>query len=99
MDLRARRGGIAFKFNQIVVEIGNHMVLDRRRPRPRRLKFGEGRDRHGALGFRRAGGAVDGDLQVLVGKRVMRALLETRVHHASSPMAGPVAMPASTSAV
>ena len=63
VHLGAGGDGVALEGFEIMVEVGDHMVLDRLAAGARRLEFGEGGERGGALLLGGAGGAVDRDLE------------------------------------
>ena len=75
----ARGDGVALELDQVVVEVGDHVVLDRLAALARRLELREVRQRRGALALGGAGGAVDRDLERAVGQRRVGARLEARV--------------------
>ena len=63
VDLGAGGDGVALERLEIVVEVGDHVVLDRLAARARRLELGEGGHGGGALALGGAGGAVDRHLE------------------------------------
>ena len=80
VDLRARCSGVALELFKIMVQIGDHVILDRAPAGAGVLEFGKRRHRHRALGLGRAGGAVDGDLQRPVRQCRLGSVLERNLH-------------------
>ena len=71
-----RGDGVAFELDKVMVEMGDHVILDPLAPVARRRELGKCGHRDVALALGRAGGPVDGDLQGPVGKRRVGIRLE-----------------------
>ena len=98
VDVRAGGGGVRLERFKVMAEIGDDMVLDRGGAGPRGVEIGEGVDGEGALRLGGAGGALDRELEIAVGERLVDAGGEgVGGAHASSPIAGPSPMPAMSS--
>ena len=97
MHLSARGFRVALELGEVEAEIGDHVILDVAAEIAGGLELRPGRDGGGALRARRAGRAVDGELERRVGERLVDPCGEGG-GHGSSPIAGPSPMPARTSA-
>ncbi len=108
VHLRTGSDGVAFELEQVVIEVLDDVVLDPLAPFAGGLELRKIHQRGGTLALRRAGRAVDRQLQRGISERRVRARLERDdggLHGGAHPlsllladMEGASAMPASTSA-
>jgi hypothetical protein len=76
MDLGTGSDRIRLERHQIVTEVGDHVILDRLTALAGCRELRKVVDGHSALALCRPAGAINGDLQSLVGKGLRRAILE-----------------------